>query len=80
VSAIGRARCDPGPGAFHCENSRKLHLRLSQNGLADLPGVTRHSTHRELKQMEREGLIRVGASEIEALDLAGLGVVSNESC
>jgi hypothetical protein len=30
--------------------------------------------------MEREGLIRVGASEIEALDLAGLGVVSNESC
>ena len=80
MSAIGRARCDPGPGAFHCENSRKLHLQLSQNGLADLPGVTRHSTHRELKQMEREGLIRVGASEIEVLDLAGLGVVSNEPC
>ena len=30
--------------------------------------------------MEREGLIRVGASEIEVLDLAGLSVVSNESC
>jgi|GEM_PF-1979039 len=29
--------------------------------------------------MEREGLIRVGASEIEVLDLAGLSVVSNES-
>ena len=30
--------------------------------------------------MEREGLIRVGASKIEVLDLAGLSVVSNESC
>ena len=30
--------------------------------------------------MEREGLIRAGASEIEVLDLAGLSVVSNESC
>lgn len=64
---------------FHRENSRKLNLRLSQDGLADLLGVTRQSTNRELKQMEREGLIRVGVSEIEVLDVAGLSVVSNES-
>jgi hypothetical protein len=30
--------------------------------------------------MECESLIRMGASEIEVLDLAGLGVVSNEPC
>lgn len=64
---------------FHCDNSRKLNLRLSQDGLADLLGVTRQSTNRELKQLEREGLIRVGVSEIEVLDITGLGLVANEA-
>lgn len=63
---------------FHRENARKLNLRLSQDGLADLLGVTRQSTNRELKQLEREGLIRVGVSEIEVLDIAGLGLVASE--
>lgn len=63
---------------FHRDNSRKLNLRLSQDGLADLLGVTRQSTNRELKQLEREGLIRVGVSEIELLDMPGLQAVANE--
>lgn len=63
---------------FHRENGRKLNLRLSQDGLADLLGVTRQSTNRELKQMEREGLIRVGVSEIEVLDLAALSLIAEE--
>jgi len=64
---------------FRRDNHRKLNLRLSQDGLADLLGVTRQSTNRELKQLEREGLIRVGISEIELLDLERLDQVATES-
>ncbi len=57
---------------FRRNNARALNLRLSQDGLADLLGVTRQSTNRELKQFERAGMIRVGVSEIELLDMAAL--------
>lgn len=67
-----------GRHGFQRHNDRKLNLRLSQDGLADLLGVTRQSTNRELKQMEREGLIRVGVSEIELLDPHGLEQVATE--
>ena len=63
---------------FQRDNRRKLNLRLSQDGLADLLGVTRQSTNRELKQLEREGVIRVGISEIELLDLDLLAQVAAE--
>jgi CRP-like cAMP-binding protein len=49
-----------------------IALRLSQEELADMLGVTRQSTNRELKQLEAERLIRLGNAEIELLDSDGL--------
>lgn len=49
-----------------------IELKISQDGLADMLGVTRQSTNRELKLLEREGLIRLGNSEIELLNVPGL--------
>lgn len=57
---------------FSRSNRRKLNIRLSQDGLSDMLGVTRQSTNRELKQLEREGTIALGVSEIEVLDLDAL--------
>jgi CRP-like cAMP-binding protein len=67
-----------GRHGFQRDRLRMLNLRLSQDGLADLLGVTRQSTNRELKRLEREGIIRVCVSEIELLDTERLGEVAAE--
>lgn len=49
-----------------------IALRLSQEELSDMLGVTRQSTNRELKLLAGEGLIRLGQSAIELLDIEAL--------
>ncbi len=51
---------------------RVLKLRISQTAIADQLGVARQSINRELKVLERQGLVRLGKAQIEVLDLPGL--------
>jgi len=56
-----------GPG-----DQRSINLKISQTAFADLLGVARQSANRELKLLERKGLICIGKTQIEVFDLAGL--------
>lgn len=49
-----------------------LMLRISQTAIADQLGVARQSLNRELKLLERQGLLRLGKAQIEILDLPAL--------
>lgn len=49
-----------------------ISLKVSQNELADMLGCTRQSINRELKQLEREGLIAMRYSRFAIPDEAGL--------
>jgi CRP/FNR family transcriptional regulator, cyclic AMP receptor protein len=49
-----------------------LNLTISQTAIADQLGVARQSVNRELKLMERNGVLRLGKAQIEILDLARL--------
>ena len=53
-------------------NRQVLNLAISQTAIADHLGVARQSVNRELKVMEREGMLRLGKAQIEILDLASL--------
>lgn len=49
-----------------------ISLKVSQTGLADMLGCTRQSVNRELKALEREGLIAMRYSTFAILDGMGL--------
>ena len=49
-----------------------LNLTISQTAMADLLGVARQSLNRELKLLERAGLLRLAKEQIEILDLPAL--------
>lgn len=49
-----------------------LNLTISQTAIADQLGVARQSVNRELKLMEREGVLRLGKAQIEVLNLPRL--------
>ena len=45
-----------------------LRLRISQEQFADLLGVTRQSANRELRELERRGIVRLGRERVDVLD------------
>jgi CRP/FNR family cyclic AMP-dependent transcriptional regulator len=49
-----------------------LRLRISQEEFADLLGVTRQSANRELRQLERRGIVRLGRERVDVLDREAL--------
>ena len=49
-----------------------ISLKVSQSALADMIGCTRQSINRELKLLERQGLIAMRYSHFAILDGAGL--------
>ena len=54
-------------------------VRITQDNLASLLGVTRQSVSKELKRMERAGLVRIGYGHIAVLDASGLERLSREA-
>ncbi len=54
------------------ERGLELTLRLSQDELADMLGITRQSLNRELKTLERQSLISIARARITLQDLTGL--------
>lgn len=54
-----------------------LRLRIGQEELADLMGVTRQSVNRELRALERQGVVRLGRETVDVLDLAALASIAN---
>ncbi|WP_213958181.1 Crp/Fnr family transcriptional regulator [Variovorax sp. dw_954] len=61
-------------GSHGRETGQEWHIELDtpQSDLADLLGATRQSVNVELREFEREGLIRVARSRITVLDLDAL--------
>jgi len=56
-------------------------VRLTQNELADSVGLSRETVNRQLKQLERSGLIIVGRGEVSIPDWENLAsFASNRSC
>ena len=55
----------------------RISLQLAQEELAQLLGASRQRVNQELKQMEREELIRIEAGGLVVLDRAGLTNVVN---
>jgi CRP-like cAMP-binding protein len=47
-------------------------LRIPQNDLADLLGASRQRVNQALREFEREGLLTLGRSSIQAIDVARL--------
>jgi CRP/FNR family transcriptional regulator, cyclic AMP receptor protein len=58
-------------GLSHGER-RVIKLRISQTAIADQLGVARQSLNRELKLLERKGVLLLGKAQIEILDLPAL--------
>lgn len=56
-----------------------LTIKLSQEEFADLLGRTRQSVNRELKQFEREGLIRMEYLRFTVCDVAALRAIADEA-
>ncbi len=52
-------------------------LRISQELLGELMGVTRKTVNIHLSAFERDGLIRTGYGRIELCDLSGLKMIAN---
>jgi CRP/FNR family transcriptional regulator, cyclic AMP receptor protein len=55
----------------------RISLQLAQEELAQLLGASRQRVNQELKQMEREALIRIEAGGLLVLDRTGLLAVVN---
>ena len=53
-------------------------LQITQDELAGLVGVSRQSVSKELKRLEREGLVRIGYARIAVPDAAALERVVHE--
>jgi CRP/FNR family cyclic AMP-dependent transcriptional regulator len=70
VRALQRLSGAPGLAR---EQAGRVRIRMSQDELADLLGVTRQSVNRELKRLEREGLIVLGRACFELVEPAALG-------
>lgn len=60
------------------DEGRLLGLRVSQEDLASMIGVTRQRLNVELKRMEREGLLRLSYSRIVLLDDRRLATQAQE--
>ena len=52
-------------------------IKVSQELLGEMIGVTRKTINQHLSVFERDGLIRVGYGRIELLDLAGLEIIAS---
>jgi CRP-like cAMP-binding protein len=50
----------------------EIDLKLSQDEFADMLGVTRQSLNRELKNLEKQGLISIAYSRITLVDMPAL--------
>jgi CRP/FNR family cyclic AMP-dependent transcriptional regulator len=59
------------------EGSVHISLKLSQDTFADMLACTRQSANRELKRLEREGVIDMSYSQFTILDPATLAAVSS---
>lgn len=59
-------------GTALIDDGQLLGLRVSQDDLASMIGVTRQRLNVELKRMEREGVVRLAYSRIMVLDEARL--------
>ncbi|MDK3023147.1 Crp/Fnr family transcriptional regulator [Cupriavidus taiwanensis] len=53
-----------------------ISLKLSQDEFADMVGRSRPTVNRELKQLERDGIIRITYSHFLILDVAALNAVA----
>lgn len=60
----------------HCGSEVAIELRLSQEALASIVGVSRQTINKELRRMEEEGLIRMHYSRLTVCDLKGLAEVA----
>jgi CRP-like cAMP-binding protein len=60
------------PGAAALRTAGQGRVELPQRTLAAMTGVQRPSLNKVLKDLERDGLIRIGYSSIEVLDRARL--------
>lgn len=63
--------------AEHCRNDGLPVLRMNQELLAEMTGVTRKTVNAHLSAFERDGLVRVGYGRIELRDLSGLQAIAN---
>ncbi|MGA8260878.1 MAG: Crp/Fnr family transcriptional regulator [Arenicellales bacterium] len=59
-----------------CGSEVEIELRLSQESLASIVGVSRQTINKELRRMEDEGLIKMHYSQLTICDLAGLSKVA----
>ena len=55
----------------------RIGLQLAQEDLAQLLGASRQRVNQELKQMEREGVIRIESAGLVVLNQPGLRRVSD---
>ncbi|ELA01275.1 Crp/Fnr family transcriptional regulator [Cupriavidus metallidurans] len=55
-----------------------ISLKLSQDEFADMVGRSRPIVNKELKQLERDGIIRITYSHFLILDLAALSAIATE--
>ena len=64
-------------GAGDGDSGQSPVVRISQELLGEMIGVTRKTVNLHLSQLERDGLIRLGYSRIELLDLQRLRTLAN---
>lgn len=78
-----RARCASAllhlaePYGLERHDGLAISLKLSQDEFADMVGNSRTMVNRELKQMEREGIIRTTYSHFVVLDMQSLREIAN---
>lgn len=66
-------------GVNEGERGRAIALRIAQDDLAGMVGVTRQRLNAELKSMERTGLLRLAYARVVLLDEPALGVLAQEA-
>lgn len=59
------------------QNDELPVIKVSQELLGEMIGVTRKTVNQHLSAFERNGLVRVGYGRIELLDLTGLKVIAS---
>ena len=59
-----------------CGSEVEIELRLSQEALASIVGVSRQTINKELRRMAEEGLIRMHYSRLTVCDLKGLAEIA----
>jgi CRP/FNR family cyclic AMP-dependent transcriptional regulator len=69
---LGRRLCLLAQGYGTRTDAPRRSIRLSQEQLAQMLGVSRQSVHKALHALETRGLVRVRYGEIELADLEGL--------